>query len=82
METKLTLRMDEKIIKEAKNYAQKRGVSLSKLVAEYFKMISKKQDKTFIPTPILSEISGVLQNSAKKKDLGKEYKKYLEEKYL
>jgi hypothetical protein len=45
-------------------------------------MISKKRDKTFVPTPILSEISGVLQNSTKKKDLGKEYKKYLEEKYL
>lgn len=82
METKLTLRMDEKIIREAKNYAQKQGISLSKLVAEYFRMISKKKDKTFVPTPVLSEITGVLQNLTKKKDLSKEYKKYLEEKYL
>jgi len=58
------------------------GTSLSKIIAEYFQMISKKKDKTFIATAILSEITGVLQNLTKKKDLGKEYKKYLEEKYL
>ncbi len=36
METKLTLQMDNKIIKEAKTFAQKQGISISKLVADYF----------------------------------------------
>jgi hypothetical protein len=85
METKLTLRMDEKLIQAAKNYAQKQGVSLSKLVAEYLQMISTKTHSakgTFEPTPILSEITGVLKNTSRKKNLRKEYHNYLEEKYL
>ncbi len=87
METKLTLRMDEKVINAAKSYARKQGISLSKLVADYLRVISTKSNSaqspsTFKPTPILSEITGVLQNASRKKDVRKEYNKYLEEKYL
>lgn len=87
METKLTLRMDENIIRAAKKYAQKQGVSLSKLVADYLRIISVKtnssKNKTaFEPTPILSEITGVLQKASRHKDLREEYRDHLEEKYL
>lgn len=87
METKLTLRMDEKIIKAAKRYARKRGTSLSRLVADYLEMVSAKgtssgSASTFERTPILSEISGVLQKTSPKKDLHKEYHNHLEKKYL
>jgi hypothetical protein len=87
METKLTLRMDENIIHAAKKYAQRQGVSLSKLVADYLRIISVKthsaKNRTEIePTPILSEIAGVLQKTSRRKDLRKEYHEYLEEKYL
>jgi len=87
METKLTLRMDEKIIHAAKNYAQRQGVSLSKVVADYLHMISAKANSAksraaFKPTPMLSEITGVLQKTSRRKDLRKEYHDYLEEKYL
>jgi len=87
METKLTLRMDEKIIHAAKNYAQKQGVSLSKLVADYLQTISAKataaRSRTaFKPTPILSEITGVLRKTSRRKNLQKDYHDYLEEKYL
>lgn len=79
--------MDEKIIHAAKNYAQKQGVSLSKLVADYLEIISVKahsaKNRTaFEPTPILSEISGVLQKTSRRKGLQKEYHDHLEEKYL
>jgi hypothetical protein len=87
METKLTLRMDENIIHAAKKYAQKQGVSLSKLVADYLRIISVKSHSAknrtaFEPTPILSEITGVLQKTSRHKDLRQEYHDYLEEKYL
>ena len=36
MQTKLTLRMDDAVIKRAKYWAQTRGVPLSKAVAEFF----------------------------------------------
>lgn len=87
METKLTLRMDENIIRAAKKYAQKQGVSLSKLVADYLRIISvkthpSKNKAVFEPTPILSEITGVLQKASRHKDLREEYRDHLEEKYL
>lgn len=87
MESKLTLRMDEKIIQSAKKYAQKQGVSLSKLVAEYLQIISVKAPSSknrtaFELTPILSEITGVLRKTARRKDLRNEYHDHLEEKYL
>lgn len=84
METKLTLRMEEKIIKAAKKHAQQQGISLSKLVSGYLQVVSNKKTtaSTFGPTPILSEITGVLHKTSKRKDLRPDYHKYLEEKYL
>jgi hypothetical protein len=84
METKLTLRMDQKIINAAKVYAEKQGISLSKLVADYLQMISSKRasTSTFKSTPILSEITGVLQKTSGKRDSRQAYHKYLERKYL
>jgi predicted HicB family RNase H-like nuclease len=36
MESKLTLRIEEKLIKAAKEYSAKKGKSLSRLVADFF----------------------------------------------
>lgn len=79
--------MDENIIHAAKKYAQMQGVSLSKLVADYLRIISVKtpsaQNRTaFEPTPILSEITGVLRKTSRRKDLRNEYHDHLEKKYL
>ena len=87
METQLTLRLDEKIIHAGQHYAQRQGISLSKLIADYLQMITAKAPATksgtaFEPTPILSEITGVLQKTPRPKDLREEYHDYLEEKYL
>ncbi len=43
MTTKLTLSMDSKVIQSAKKYAEKKGVSLSKLVEEYFDKITTQR---------------------------------------
>ena len=84
METKLTLRMDNKIIHAAKIQARKQGISLSKLVADYLQMVASPRvsASTFKPTPILAEITGVLQKGNGKKDFREEYHQHLEEKYL
>lgn len=39
MNTKLTLRLDEELIRDAKRYSAKSGKSLSQLVADYFTLI-------------------------------------------
>lgn len=85
METKLTLRVDTRLIAAAKLYARKQGISLSKLVADYFQMITSTKNKsaeTFQPTPILAEIAGVLHKKPANRNFRDEYHRHLEEKYL
>lgn len=81
METKLTLRLEKNLIKEAKNFAKSRNVSLSGLVSDYFKLISIPQEK-IEKSPVLSEISGILQPDKATDQLSSEYRKRIEDKYL
>jgi len=82
MGAKLTLRLDETLIKNAKRFAKTRKVSLSRMVSDYFKSISIQQKKKIIDSPILSEITGILPSKADNKKLLKIYKKHIEDKYL
>lgn len=81
MGTKLTLRLEDILIKNAKRAARSRGVSLSKMVADYFKAISLQQKKESPESPVLSEISGILPPRTDEKKLLKSYKRHLAEKY-
>jgi hypothetical protein len=51
MATKLTLSIDESVIRDAKEYAQKTGRSVSQLVESYLKAIthSTKKKKSKLP---------------------------------
>ena len=82
METKLTLRLEESLINEAKKIARLKGVSLSRMVADYFKAIKDGTKKVKIESPILSEITGILSPDLDNKKLIKGYKELLKEKYL
>jgi len=81
MTTKLTLRLDQTVIKKAKKTAKKRGVSLSRMVEDYFKSVARQQEEQTTESPVLSEIAGVLTTSSKAEQLITGYKKHLEEKY-
>jgi hypothetical protein len=80
MQTKLTLRLDEELIREVKIIADRRGKSLSKIVANYFNSLREKPVETGTAlTPIVKSLKGVLRGA----DLNqKNYHKYLEGKYL
>ena len=41
MQTKLTLRLDDELIEEAKSYAARAGKSVSQIVADYFRLLTK-----------------------------------------
>ena len=82
MGTKLTLRLDNDLIKSAKRIAKAKGVSLSMMVSDYFKTISSFQRKEEVESPVLSEIAGILSPGTDNKRLKKSYRKHLEEKYL
>ena len=81
METKLTLRLDEQLISKAKTIAKSKEVSLSKMVADYFRTILSGLEKKSLKSPILSEITGILHSKTGNKKLREGYRKYLEEKY-
>lgn len=80
MQTKLTLRLEDQLIEQAKSYAAQAGKSVSQIVAEYFKLITTQNIKTNIPsTPITQSLRGLLRESKLDE---KDYKKYLEGKHL
>jgi len=80
MNTKLTLRLDDSLIESAKEYSAKTGKSVSRIVADLFEIIkNEKLEKGLELPPTVSSLRG----SLKGKEINeKDYKKYLEEKYL
>ena len=80
MKTKLTLRLDEELIRNAKEYSVQSGKSISRIVADLFGVIrNEKLNKEYRITPLVQSLRGVL---AKKKTGEADYRKHLEEKYL
>jgi hypothetical protein len=77
MQAKLTLRMEESVIRKAKRLARKRGKSVSKIISEY---ITDEPDEQLVEElpPVTASMVGVLGHEVKEQD----YKKHLEEKYL
>ena len=81
MQTKLTLRLEEVLIQQAKSYAKEHGKSLSRVVADYFKVLTEKTKVTneVKNSPITHSLIGILDSNNIEKD---DYNKYLEDKYL
>jgi hypothetical protein len=83
LESKLTLKLDSGAIGRAKKYIQRRkGVSLSKLVENYFNSLTRGQpeEKSKKLPPIVSGLAGVAKKN-KVKNTKDDYTDYLTEKY-
>jgi len=79
MNTKLTLRMDERLIESAKEYAAKTGKSVSKIVADYFASLqTANMENENQLGPTVRSLKGVLKGSGL--DVT-DYRKHLEKKY-
>jgi replicative DNA helicase len=79
MQTKLTLRLEDHLIEQAKSYAAQAGKSVSQIVSDYFKLMTAQKTKVHSPsTPITQSLRGLLRESGLDE---KDYKKYLEEKH-
>jgi len=80
MQTKLTLRLEDQLIEQAKSYAAHAGKSLSQIVADYFKLLTAEKIKSVSPsTPVTQSLRGLLREAKLDE---RDYKKYLEEKHL
>ncbi len=82
METKLTLRLNDRVIERAKKYAKKQRTSLSKMIESYLDSLTKDESteqETEI-TPLIKSLSGVI-DLPDDFDYKKEYRDYITEKY-
>jgi len=82
METKLTLRLNDRVIERAKLYARSHKISLSKMIESYLDSLTKDKgtEKKISITPLVKSLSGVIDLPADF-DYKKEYGDYLIEKY-
>ena len=82
MNTKLTLTIEQTIIEKAKKYANGKGRSLSDIVENYLKAVTKEDNnESIVLTPIVQSLKGTFKapgNIGYKKELSKR----LTEKYL
>jgi hypothetical protein len=79
MHTKLTLRIDEELVKRAKAEARRRGKSVSQMTADFIQSLDRRgAPKKSLP-PITSSLLGVLRGRGVSE---LEYKRHLREKYL
>ena len=61
MQTKLTLRLDDRLIRRAKAYAQRSDKSLSELVADLFaRLQAPTQDEAEPQSPAVRSLAGAL----------------------
>ncbi|MGY4385713.1 hypothetical protein ACVWYN_002759 [Pedobacter sp. UYP24] len=81
MTTKLTLTVEESVIKKAKSYAKQTGRSLSELIEKYLETLTEEQQEPRQISPKLRKLVGSVKLPAdydEKKELGS----YFENKHL
>ena len=62
MNTKLTLKVEKKVIEQAKEFARNKGQSLSELVENYFKLLTKQTTKPSDEiSPKVKSLKGILK---------------------
>ena len=79
MNTKLTLNLDEVIIEEAKSYAKKNRLSLSKLIENYLNSLTRQSGKPKKVSPLVESLTGVIPSDST--DERKGYRDFLNNKY-
>jgi len=80
MDAKLTLKLDQDIVAEAKKYAKGKNLSLSKLVENYLHQITKQKKVKEEISPLVKSLSGILKMD-EQADYKKDYTSYLSKKY-
>jgi hypothetical protein len=78
MQTKLTLRLDANLIRQAKRYAKRSGKSVSTVVADFFAALQAPMDDPTALPPKVRSLLGALGNTAVDES---DYQQHLERKY-
>jgi len=80
METKLTLRLNKRVIERAKDYAHNQNISLSKMIESYLESLTRQKAAAAEISPLVESLSGVIQLD-ENYDYRKDYSHHLAEKY-
>ena len=72
--TKLTLSVDEDVVRKAKRFSRRHDTSLSKLVTDFLSYLVDSEGKR---TPVVSRLRGILPLSTDLQD----YRRHLDRKY-
>ena len=80
MDKKLTLSLNERVIEEAKAYAQNHQISLSRLIESYLSSLIENKPEDIKITPLVESLSGVVDIPLDF-DYKNDYTDYLLEKY-
>lgn len=78
MHVKLTLRLDEDLIRRMKLYAQNSGKSLSQIVSDFFSLIGEVPQDAQNMSPRVRSLYGAFSNSEISED---EYRQHIESKH-
>ncbi len=79
MDSKLTLKLNESVIKKAKQYAKEHNISLSKMIEKYLKAVTIKKNNKIEISPLVESLTGVIE--LEKNDYRKGYTNFLSQKY-
>ena len=74
--TKLTVRVPQDVLEEAKRYARENQTTLTRLISEYLRQLSPENDP-LANAPIVQRLSGTLSQDVSVDD----YRQHLESKY-
>ncbi len=84
MDSKLTLKLNDSSIKKAKKYVAEKGISLSKLIENFFDSITEEEGQAFQSeknySPLVNELAGIISLPVDY-DYKSDYINHLEEKY-
>jgi len=61
MDTKFTLKLEQKVIDKAKDYAKEHKTSLSKLIENYLQKVTSDHNQQEQITPLVKSLSGIIQ---------------------
>ena len=81
MNTKLTLTIEQSVIKKAKSYAKEKGRSLSDIIENYLKAITAEKRVVEDISPLVNSLRGSFK-APESFDYKKELSKGLSEKYM
>ncbi len=79
MDSKLTLKLNESVIEQAKQYAKENNISLSRMIENYLQAVTVRKENVMKISPLVKSLTGVIELD--EGDYRKDYTDFLSQKY-